>query len=937
LDDTKEDLDLYPDLTVADVWVDYGKARADGLDQRGVVRVVQKPAAAAAPERFPSVDQDWDAAIVAYERQRDSKIKKEAIKRQFSPIQEEDENDKSQSVHSIPGHTSSVSSWSSSPARPTHDTQNQHHIHKRTSEERHRRDVPLSSVEVRSPAVQHGETAGNEPTIAGTPPPQREESEELGETPSPFEWRASRTRSRSTPGSAHATSPKSNAKSNDSPEWTEKLRVPAKRKITQVSDNADTAEPAQQTKPPVVPEQKDDEQIEKSNNEATESQNEEKKTVAPPPKPESHLAALAKRISKSPQKETTDQAIDISSAEESESSDEDSDEESDKQSDEESEKEPEKDNTVKSPPKSVEIEKSESQPAQNKDEITSEDSSSSSSSSSDSSSSDSGDSEENAGDIITETQLTANGTQEVDEDGDVQMEGSAAHASPRASQTNGPSSEILSRKRKQSSEDPAPVKETRINQTHPSTRQEMKSKPPSVAPYVVVPSQRTRPQSKSKSPISSAEIPLPPQLESPRRRHERLDPFASPGRRRASVSRDREEPSDPQKGLGLGITNSPPSNQPMRNIAEDIHVAEHAQNGFRNGFGGPLFPSSVPKATDSVEMTPGAKQTPAVERTKKLHSAIRGKDSPSERGERRSVSFQEGENIFLTSDPAPAPSVTSTPRAPTTKSQPTKPPSAANKITASGAQSDSTPRSTLKDNNAQKAPTSAEISQKTANGTPRNAPKAAPKGKAAQKTPGSNSHQGTPGSSQSRTVYPPGFSDESINRMKAHSEKDAQEKKELEERLRAPNADPQVLILATEMLGLLNNLEHKKRQGVKRMQDWRAKLDRAREQLKTCEEKKKQQDENPKQSVARTPRPTLKGLLNSQKQEILAKTAKPRPEPKPAPEPRGDVYDVPSSSDDDSSDSDSDSDSDKSDSEEGDILPDGSHEKLRKPWSQRNK
>ena len=607
-------------------------------------------------------------------------------------------------------------------------------------------------------------------------------------------------------------------------------------------------------------------------------------------------------------------------------------------SDEESDKESDKNETAKSSAKPVRVENPEDKPAQTEDDDRSEESSSSSSSSSDSSSSssESGDKEENAAeDAIDETQLTANGTQEVDQDGDVQMEGSQANVSPQASQMNGASGETRSRKRKQSSEGPVSVKETRVNQAHPSTRQQTKLKSPSVGPTSSFLHSIQRPQSKSKSPVGSSEIPLPPQLENPRRRHERVPSFSSPARRRASISKDREPSPNPTKDWDWVSLRALPSKQPMRNIAQDMHAAEPAQNGFRNGVGGPLFPSSVPTAADSVDMTPGAKQTPALDRAKKLHSAIRGKDSPSERGERRSVSFQEGDNVFLTSDPALP--TTSTPRATTTKSQPVKPPTAANKITASGTQSGSNPRGTPKDKEAQKTPTSAKPSQQSANGTRSNATNAAPKGKTSQKTPASKSTQGTPASSQSHTVYPPGFSAESISKMSAQIEQDTQEKHELEERLKASNADPQVLILATEMLGLINNLETKKRQGTKRMQSWRTRLDQMREQLKTCEEKKRQQDENPKQSVARTPRPTLKGLLSSQRQEMAAKTAKPRPEPKPAPPPRGDVYDVPSSSESESSDSDSDSDSDESKSDQGDILPDGSHEKLRKPWSQRNK
>lgn len=73
-------------MTVADVWVDKGKARVEGHDQHGAVRVVQKPAPYA-PVRFPSVEQDWDAAARAYEIQKQRK--KAASIHKFPPIPEE--------------------------------------------------------------------------------------------------------------------------------------------------------------------------------------------------------------------------------------------------------------------------------------------------------------------------------------------------------------------------------------------------------------------------------------------------------------------------------------------------------------------------------------------------------------------------------------------------------------------------------------------------------------------------------------------------------------------------------------------------------------------------------------------------------------------------------------------------------------------------------
>lgn len=47
-------------MTVADVFLDSGKATTDRSDQRGTVRVVQQPTSGP-PQRFQSVAQDWSA------------------------------------------------------------------------------------------------------------------------------------------------------------------------------------------------------------------------------------------------------------------------------------------------------------------------------------------------------------------------------------------------------------------------------------------------------------------------------------------------------------------------------------------------------------------------------------------------------------------------------------------------------------------------------------------------------------------------------------------------------------------------------------------------------------------------------------------------------------------------------------------------------------
>ncbi|OJD17108.1 hypothetical protein AJ78_02752 [Emergomyces pasteurianus Ep9510] len=65
VDDKHEEDTLDAELTVADVFVDSGKALADGLDQRGAIRVIQQPGR---PERYGSVLQDWAAVANNYAR-----------------------------------------------------------------------------------------------------------------------------------------------------------------------------------------------------------------------------------------------------------------------------------------------------------------------------------------------------------------------------------------------------------------------------------------------------------------------------------------------------------------------------------------------------------------------------------------------------------------------------------------------------------------------------------------------------------------------------------------------------------------------------------------------------------------------------------------------------------------------------------------------------
>lgn len=136
VDDTCPSVDLKLVSTVADIFVNRGKAEADGHDQRGTVRVIPKPSAEL-PERFPSVVQDWEGAIRDARRRKSTK----AITR-FSPIREDDEL---------------LSGWKSSPVP-------------------HEFDITGRPENVDPPA-------SSGVAIADTPPFPG--SEELGDSPSP--------------------------------------------------------------------------------------------------------------------------------------------------------------------------------------------------------------------------------------------------------------------------------------------------------------------------------------------------------------------------------------------------------------------------------------------------------------------------------------------------------------------------------------------------------------------------------------------------------------------------------------------------------------------------------------------------------------------------------------------------------------------------------
>ncbi|ODM15383.1 hypothetical protein SI65_09324 [Aspergillus cristatus] len=183
LDDNHDTDDLDVDMTAADVFVDRGLGQIDGRDQRGCLRVIQRPTPYS-PARFPSVTLDWDAAAEDYERR--IQAKREAAAKsvhKFPTITEEDSQ-----AGSVSGSQNGDRQHTPGNVTPAHQT----------DELERRRDMPVLSVEKEheipgSPArwdeqlqIQEQDSQdNNEKTIAATPQHRRFESQELGGSPTP--------------------------------------------------------------------------------------------------------------------------------------------------------------------------------------------------------------------------------------------------------------------------------------------------------------------------------------------------------------------------------------------------------------------------------------------------------------------------------------------------------------------------------------------------------------------------------------------------------------------------------------------------------------------------------------------------------------------------------------------------------------------------------
>jgi hypothetical protein len=158
-------------MTVADVFVDFGKASRDGLDQRGTLRVIQRPAPSA-PVRFPSVDLDWDSAAnqcglrpeTKAQREKLPIIREDKAKRETSgsvrpassaailsqqPSQTNDEPEQAEKLSS-PAKRRRRGPSPSSQASHTHDEPEQADKPELPTKQRHSR--PLVSVEINNDA-----------------------------------------------------------------------------------------------------------------------------------------------------------------------------------------------------------------------------------------------------------------------------------------------------------------------------------------------------------------------------------------------------------------------------------------------------------------------------------------------------------------------------------------------------------------------------------------------------------------------------------------------------------------------------------------------------------------------------------------------------------------------------------------------------------------
>ncbi|KAL2214986.1 hypothetical protein M432DRAFT_152777 [Thermoascus aurantiacus ATCC 26904] len=587
LDDQHDD-DLDADLTVADVFVDNGKALRDGLDQRATVRVVQKPAPYA-PARFSSVVQDWDAAAQEYERRKQAEERAKPPVTKFPTIEEEPRLSFSNEPYDVKG---GVGVFKGAPPH---------------------RDVPVRSVERDedmlappnwgreiTPVVVHD---SQENEVAATPQPQtkRTASQELGGSPTPAPPPSKARRLSKESGIARAQSV------SESRSRSRSTALPEEEQRTRLSDGKKQAESLSEGGRPVESLPKGEKQAVPRSEEENEPEILSKRQRPEPPSDADKQLKFPSKEEKqleTPSEEERPKSVAKSKKRRDSLSKAGKQSKGKKQPSATSEPPPEP-NKSGQDVEMTDVEPEPPRPQSQKEPSLARDS---------------------PAIVVSDT---------------------AADRSWHDQFLT-----AATRKRKKSSEQLPPKKEPRLElSSSPSagrskSRDRAKAKDAERKDSTTEPETVTvEPETSTAEPLPSTEEPLPSTAEtqvaspSPLRRRERAPSYSGP-QRRLSFG---EKSGDALKpGLGLGITKSPPRKQPVM-LDSPQHSAKRSENDQNPVSTTPLFPSSARDQTSSNEndATPTA-QTQGLEQLKRLPPAIRNRDSPFDRHqERRSVSFAE--------------------------------------------------------------------------------------------------------------------------------------------------------------------------------------------------------------------------------------------------------------------------------------------------------
>ncbi|KAL2004742.1 hypothetical protein VTN00DRAFT_3270 [Thermoascus crustaceus] len=586
LDDEHDD-DLDADLTVADVFVDNGKALADGLDQRATVRVVQKPAPYA-PVRFPSVAQDWNAAAQEYERKKQAEERAKLAVPKFPPIEEVEEEPRVSfsgepysKLNGGVGVVDSVLPYSDVPVR---------------SVERDEEMLPPPNWgREPSPVLVHD---SQENEVEATPQSQmkRTASRELGGSPTPVPppSKARRLSKEQSTRAQSASESRSTSKSQSTSDEKKRKSLPQETEPKSTSEAGEPAEP--------LPESEEQS--------ASLSEENQPETLSEQPGPPSEAEKQTDSLEEEKQTETSLEEEQPKSASKTKKQPE-SASEPEKQPQKEPSVAPERQNGLDV--EMTDVEPDPPQP-QSKEPTTKEPSISRDSPA-----------------VVIDNTATGSWNDQI--------------------------LNAVTRKRKKSSEKLPPKKEPRLELTSSPSSVRSKSEDHAKAKDAKRRASATEPDTATAEPETSTAEPASTAetqvgTPSPLRRRERAPSYSGPQRRLSFGEKDASKP-----GLGLGITKSPPRKQQVMLDFQLNSSQDTAKHGEDDPFATtPLFPSSAQHQPSSqqTDATPTA-QTPALDKLKKLPSALRSskKDSPFDKSqERRSVSFAAEDTVAT---PAPAP------------------------------------------------------------------------------------------------------------------------------------------------------------------------------------------------------------------------------------------------------------------------------------------